>query len=304
MPQTLEALLHRTETLSNIRSIVHIMKTLSVLNAAPYEQAAKSIDAYHQTVLDGIAALLHRTGRLDLTSPPLRNRAIVVFGTDHGLCGAYNERVAAELARHLALEGDTQAAPYMLCIGAQMNDALNGWGIRADDVMLTPASTDGVGRLASAIVERLDHIMQHGKSDGLAVKLAYTRRSEHGQQDPVVEHVMPLSNEMIDQLMKRPWSSRSLPTYTMPPDDLFAALIRNHIFSGVFRAAAEALVTENATRLAVMHRAEQSIGDRLEDLKADTRTLRQAEITAEIMDVVIGFEARNRKRRKTTIDPA
>lgn len=304
MPQTLETLLHRTETLSNIRSIVHIMKTLSVLNAAPYEQAAKSIDAYHRTVLDGIAALLHRTGRPDLTSPPPQNRAIVVFGTDHGLCGAYNERVAAELARHLALEGDTQAAPYILCIGAQMNDALNGWGIRADDVMLTPASTDGIGRLAGAIVERFDQMARHGEADGLAVKLAYTRRSDHGQQDPMVEHFMPFSNEMIEQLMKRPWQTRSLPTCTMPPDDLFAALVRNHIFSGVFRAAAEALVTENATRLAAMHRAEQSIGDRLEELKADTRTLRQAEITAEIMDVVIGFEARNRKRRKTPTDPA
>lgn len=298
MPQTLEALLHRTETLSNIRSIVHIMKTLSVLNAVPYERAAKSIEAYHQTVLDGFAALLHCTGGLGLAFPPPQNTAIVVFGSDHGLCGAYNERLASELAQHLALEGGTQAAPFILCIGAQMNDALYGWGIRADDVMLTPASTDGIGRLAGAIVEQFDRIRRHGDTDGLAVKLAYTRRSDHGQQDPIIEHFMPFSSDMIDQLTKRPWPSRSLPNYTMPPGNLFAALVRNHIFSGVFRASAEALVTENATRLATMHRAEQSIDERLEDLKSEIRTVRQNEITAELMDVITGFEARNSRRRR------
>lgn len=301
MPQTLEALLHRTETLGNIRSIVHIMKTLSVLNVAPYERAAESIEAYHRTVLDGFAALLHRTGGLGLASPPPQNTAIVVFGSDHGLCGAYNESVAAELAEHPALEGGTRAAPYILCIGAQMNDALCGRGIQADDVMLTPASTDGIGRLSGAIVEQLERIRRHGDTDGLSVKLAYTRRSDHGQQEPIIENFMPFSSEMIDQLTKRPWQSRCLPNFTMPPSDLFASLVRSHIFSGVFRASAEALVTENATRLATMHRAEQSIDERLEDLKSETRTVRQNEITAELMDVITGFEARNSRGRRKNV---
>ena len=82
----------------------------------------------------------------------------------------------------------------------------------------------------------------------------------------------------------------------MPPGDLFRALIRSHLFASMFRAAAEAMVTENAARLALMQQAEQSVDDRLEELKSDTRKLRQTEITTELLDVIIGFEALKKKK--------
>jgi F-type H+-transporting ATPase subunit gamma len=83
----------------------------------------------------------------------------------------------------------------------------------------------------------------------------------------------------------------------MERDDLFLALVRAHLFASIYKASAEALATENAARLALMQQAEQSVDDRLDTLIADTRTVRQAEITTELLDVVIGFEAL-RKRKK------
>ena len=62
MAQTLEYLSRKNDTLSSIRGIVHTMKTLSAINAAPYEQAAQSIELYHHTLLQGLAAFVHRTG--------------------------------------------------------------------------------------------------------------------------------------------------------------------------------------------------------------------------------------------------
>lgn len=83
----------------------------------------------------------------------------------------------------------------------------------------------------------------------------------------------------------------------MQPRDLFLSLIRGHLFASLFRAAAEALVTENAARLALMQQAEQSVDDKLDTLKSDTRALRQSEITTELLDVIIGFEALKNDRR-------
>ena len=57
MAQTLETLARRTTSMQGIRSVVHTMKTLSVINSAPYEQAARAIEAYHDTVLDGLACV-------------------------------------------------------------------------------------------------------------------------------------------------------------------------------------------------------------------------------------------------------
>jgi F-type H+-transporting ATPase subunit gamma len=125
------------------------------------------------------------------------------------------------------------------------------------------------------------------------------QRVEHGQQAPVLQGLLPLDPDLIGALAKRPWTSRSLPQFSLPPDQLFAALIRSYLFTDLFRAAAEALVTENAARLARMQQAEQSIDEQLEELTAETRSVRQSEITTELLDVIIGFEALNKRNRRT-----
>jgi F-type H+-transporting ATPase subunit gamma len=43
MPQTLETLGRRTTSMRGIRSVVQTMKTLSVINSAPYEQVSDGI---------------------------------------------------------------------------------------------------------------------------------------------------------------------------------------------------------------------------------------------------------------------
>ena len=95
----------------------------------------------------------------------------------------------------------------------------------------------------------------------------------------------------------------SLPQFSLPPDQLLAALIRSYLFAELFRAGAEALVTENAARLARMQQAEQSVDEKLEELTAETRSVRQSEITTELLDVIIGFEAlKDRDKRKANKD--
>ena len=98
--------------------------------------------------------------------------------------------------------------------------------------------------------------------------------------------LLPLPPSLLRR--ERRWHSRSLPDYSMSADALLASLIRSHIFASVFRASAEAMVTENAARLALMQQAEQSVDERLEEVQAEMRSVRQTEITNELMDVIIG----------------
>ena len=91
-----------------------------------------------------------------------------------------------------------------------------------------------------------------------------------------------------------------MPAQVLGQDALFPALIRAHVFASLVRAAAEAMLAENAARLAVMQQAERSVEDRLDALKSETNTLRQDEITTELLDVIVGFEAlgaSDRRRR-------
>lgn len=288
MAQTLEYLSRQNNTLGSIRGIVHTMKTLSAINAAPYEQAARSIKAYHRTILQGFATFAHRSGGIALDTEDVREQLLVVFGSDHGLCGSYNEILAEEVAAHCQAQTGPQtgATPRLLCIGAQMNDALRDQGLAPEAVLLPPASADGIGRLAGDIVTRLAQL-SHGQAlHRLGVTLAFTQRGEHGLREPVTQRLLPLQPSLLQREQR--WHSRSLPDYSMSADALLASLIRSHIFASVFRASAEAMVTENAARLALMQQAEQSVDERLEEVQAEMRSVRQTEITNELMDVIIG----------------
>ena len=289
MAQTLEALSRRTTSMQGIRSVVHTMKTLSAINSAPYEHAARAIEAYHHTVLDGLHALLSQSAPLDRATAAVAQRVVVVFGSDHGLCGNYNEALATHVAQYIYPSSDK--ATTVLCVGAQMTDALAGNGISVEKAFFPPASVDGIGRLANLLTQKLDDLQRRSHPRDIAVSLAYFARKNRGTQAPELTPLLPLDSALVRDLGAKPWASRNLPYFSMAQDDLLRALVRGHLFASIFRAAAEAMVTENAARLALMQQAEQSVDDRLEELKSETRAVRQTEITTELLDVIIGYEA-------------
>lgn len=297
MTQTLETLSRRRATLTSIRGIVHTMKIMSAINAVPYEKAAQAIEAYHQTVLDGLRAFIIKSGPIAMPLAVQAERIMVVFGSDHGLCGNYNEVLAARAKTEAAKEGaKAESDVRVLCVGVRMNDALSDQGLKPEATLLPPASADGIGRLASSIVTRLNEIGGGDVHNRIAVTLLFTQRAGTGQRKPVVSPLLPLAPSLLSDPTKAGWQSRSLPGYTMQAKPLFSALLRNHIFASVFSASAEAMVTENAARLALMQQAEQAVDERLEEVGGRFRLLRQDEITSELMDIIIGFEALKKKR--------
>jgi F-type H+-transporting ATPase subunit gamma len=293
--QTLEVLSRRTATLTSIRGIVHTMKTMSAINAVPYEHAAQAVESYHQTVLSGLRAFVIKTGPIAMPVAVQAERILVVFGSDHGLCGNYNE-VLATRAKTEAAKAGAESSVRVLCVGVRMNDALSDQGLKPEVTLLPPASADGIGRLASDIVTRLDEIGSGDVHNRIAVTLLFTQRAGTGQREPVVSPLLPLAPSLLSDPAKAGWQSRSLPSYTMQATPLFSALLRNYIFASVFSASAEAMVTENAARLALMQQAEQAVDERLEEVGGQFRLMRQDEITNELMDIIIGFEALKKKR--------
>lgn len=294
MTQTLETLSRRRATLTSIRGIVHTMKTMSAINAVPYEHAAQAVESYHQTVLSGLRAFVIKTGPIAMPVAAQAEKILVVFGSDHGLCGNYNEVLAAR-AKLEAAKAEAKSGVRVLCVGVRMNDALSDQGLKPEVTLLPPASADGIGRLASSIVTRLDEIGGGDVHNRIAVTLLFTQRTGTGQREPVVSPLLPLAPSLLSDPAKAGWQSRSLPSYTMQATPLFSALLRNHIFASVFSASAEAMVTENAARLALMQQAEQAVDERLEEVGGQFRLVRQDEITNELMDIIIGFEALKKK---------
>lgn len=120
--------------------------------------------------------------------------------------------------------------------------------------------------------------------------LFHNARSAEATASPVALQVLPLDPHWLQRLAVRRWPSRVLPTYTMDIRTLFSSLVREHLFVTIFRAGAESMASEHATRLASMQAAERNILEHLEEMHGAFRRRRQQAITEELMDVVAGFE--------------
>ena len=284
--ETLERLVRRIDAVHDLHAIVRTMKALSAVSIRQYERAALALGEYHRTVTFGLSIVLRsRPPAPAIEAPAKGPLTVIVFGSDHGLCGRFNEIVAAEAERVMAAE---PGPVHCFAVGVQPARRLEAMGRRLDDALYTASTASGLTATAQALLLRLD--ARRGDGDDLRVVIVHNRRGRATPAEPHRVPLLPISERWLAELAARRWPTRVVPSVTMDVDAAFAALVREHLFVTLFRAGAEALASEHAARLAAMQAAERNIDERTEALEGAYRRLRQATITAELLDVVAGAE--------------
>jgi F-type H+-transporting ATPase subunit gamma len=294
--ETLESLSDRIDTTEEIGAIVSTMKSLSAASIRQYERAMGALVDYHRTIELGLQVVLGQ-GRARLVGGGKDDGrlAAVVFGSDRGLCGRFNERVTARLEEALAADegGAGRARPLVLVVGLRAAARLEATGRSPDAVHPLPGAVGGLTRTARTILVELD---RWRAEEGVGrVIVAHNRRAEGATAETVVDQLLPLPPAFTSELAGRPWPTRQLPAFRMDAGALFSWLVREHLLVSLFRAGAESLASEHASRLAAMNGAERNIAERLEELTADYRRKRQEAITTELLDIVTGVEAMRRR---------
>jgi F-type H+-transporting ATPase subunit gamma len=292
--EALDALSRRIATTEDLDSIVRTMKSLSAVSIKQYEDAVASLRTYTRAVELGFSVALRGL------APPIAGRergavAVVVFGSDHGLCGRFNEQIGDFARAHVQPAGAAQRPVRWLVAGARAAARLEAAGEQPGEALLLPGAPSGLVSLAQTILTTLDRWRSEGNVDRVLV--AHNRRTEHGTAVAEVRQLLPLDPQWLQELLAQPWPSRRLPAYSMEIDDLLAALVREHLFLGIYRAGAESLASEHATRLAAMQAAERNIEETLEELGGAFRRQRQEAITEELLDVVAGFNVLQAARK-------
>ena len=109
--------------------------------------------------------------------------------------------------------------------------------------------------------------------------------------EPVMQRLLPLDDAWRRGLSAQDWPTANLPEVIDGGTATLRALIREYLFISLFRACAESLASENASRLAAMQRAEKNIDELLDNLNQTFHRQRQSTIDEELFDVISGFEA-------------
>lgn len=289
MSDTVASLRRKIASAGDLQSVVRTMKALAASSIGQYEQSVRALAHYYRTVELGLAACFRTIGPAlappePVARPEQRVAVAVVFGSDQGLVGQFNEAVA-ELALETlaALPGRAR----VWAVGERVHARLVDAGVSLARPLTVPNSVQGIGPLVGQIL-----VQTETRPVAVAeLHLFYNRPAPRSIYAPVTQRLLPLDDGWRRQFVEAPWPTERLPEVLGGDTATLRALIREYLFISLYRACAESLASENASRLSSMQRADQNIDGLLEELNGSFHRLRQSSIDEELFDVISGVEA-------------
>jgi F-type H+-transporting ATPase subunit gamma len=291
---TLEDLRKKLSGAKDIKSVVRAMKAMAASNITQYEAAVSSLGDYYHTVSLGIVAwLIHEkiNGVTDNKVPGRSNGkpvCAIVFGSDQGLVGRFNNVMADFVKRSLdALPGNKT----LWVIGERVQLLLADAGLMAAKTFTVPNAIDAVTPLIGQILAEIGDLTE--RQPETQFYIFHNQPKPLAGYEPAVQRLLPLDERWRHDFDQVKWPTSKLPELIGDPGPALLALINEYLFVSLFKACAESLASENASRLEAMQRADKNIGNLLDSLGHKFQRLRQSSIDEELFDVVSGFEALN-----------
>lgn len=288
--QKLEQLQRKVSSAEELQSITRTMKVMSAVSIRQFEEAVKSLAEYFDTLELGMQIVLRTAnvyGIRDLEKEKVPGTGVIAVGSGQSLCGPFDETLTSYILEKAEEMDPAKLQFYVL--GERLAGHLKIEKKRIDRIFATPASVDGINDVVLALLNGIEQ-WQYEAGIGSILVIHNKPLAKKGFT-PRTQYLLPLNKAWLDRLTTRKWPTNNIPTFTMDPEELFTALLRQYLFVSLFRAVAESLAAEYASRLSAMQRAETKIEERLEILRAEFLRERQASITEELLDIMAGFEA-------------
>jgi F-type H+-transporting ATPase subunit gamma len=294
--ETLETLRSKIQGASDLQSVVRTMKAVAASGVGQYERSVKALAQYLRTVELGLGACFRDLGPTDsgqdATGPKPRAFCAIVFGSDQGLVGQFNETVADFVKKTISvMPGD----PKVWAVGERVHARLADADLPPLGLYAVPGSLAAVAPLVGKI--QVESEALQAKGDYAEVYVFHNRPRSGSLYEPVVQRLLPLDDRWQQGLAKVGWPTPNPPEILGGSAATLGPLVREYLFISLFQACVESLASENASRLAAMQRADRNIEELLEDLKGTFRRSRQNSIDEELFDVISGFEASAKKGR-------
>jgi F-type H+-transporting ATPase subunit gamma len=286
MSDSMEDLRRKINTARELGSVVRTMKALAAASITQYERATRSLAEYYHAIELGLYVCLSRAAvagdiLANLQSTDPATTITIVFGSDQGLVGQFNEQLVIFVLNELGgMAGDQTLWAVGERVAARLQDA----NLTLGRVYSVPNSVTGITPLISQILIEQEKEQQRGNV------YVFHNRLIHGSYEPVKRRLLPLATKWHQEFSRIKWPTNTMPEILGSGQATVSALIREYLFVSVFKACAESLASENACRLAAMQRAQRNIDELLGQLQMAFHHRRQTSIDEELFDVISGFE--------------
>ena len=279
----------KIKSVENTKKITKAMEMVAASKMRKAQARMRAARPYAERVRSLAANLSHATPEYKhpflVANDAAKTAGFIVVTTDKGLCGGLNTNVLRAVTaklRELDAEGIKAEA---VAIGNKGFGFLNRIGAKVVSHATHLGDTPQLEKLIGPVKVLLD---AYAAGKLKAVYLCYTRFINTMRQEPMIQQLLPLSDEQMQKEEgKHGWDYIYEPDAKVVIDEL---LVR-YVEALVYQATAENMASEQSARMVAMKSATDNAGSVIGELKLVYNKTRQAAITKELSEIVAGAAA-------------
>lgn len=290
---SLRELKTRIGSVSSSEKITGAMKMISSAKVRKFEASLRKLVPFRNQIKSIMGHLLATDQQFSsqlIENRDVNNIALVVFGSDDGLCGAYNTNIFKFLLLtidNLRLEYGDNVEITLYPIGKKIKNAIRKICNNNIKVVDLPSEIDSKmeGRVVSDFTLNLQSSFIAFEHD--LIEVVYMKFKSMSKQVPTCDKLFPIvAEELVDNFDN---TSANKPYLFEPdPNRIFNEVLPMFVLSSMQEVAIENRTSEQAARIMAMQSANDNAKKLLEQLQLEYNKLRQQSITNELLDIVGG----------------
>ncbi|WP_459549518.1 F0F1 ATP synthase subunit gamma [Nocardia sp. X0981] len=312
----LRELRSRIRGINSIKKITKAQELIATSRISKAQARVAAAKPYSEEITKVVAELASASKNLShplLTERPDPKRAaVLVITSDSGMCGGYNSNVLKRAEELMVTLRDEGKEPVLYVMG---NKGLTYYTFRNRRPVAawTGFSQQPKYPDASAACNHLVESFMAGSAgevpapDGTGsiagvdeLHIVYTRFVSMLTQTPEVRRMAPIQISFVDEnfdlgkdMLSDSPTAEVRAQYEFEPDAdvLLAALLPKYINTRIYASLLEAAASESAARRTAMKAATDNANELASSLSRQANSVRQANITQEISEIVGGVNA-------------
>lgn len=271
--------------IGSLEELLEIVAALRAIAAVQMQQSERSLDAirdYSGIIRRSLAEAASLVPEDDASVTPgaAARAGLVVFCSEHGFCGAFNQPLIKAAAD--AISSDPNL--YLIFVGTRGAQRASELGLQP--AMTLPMATHSGGVTATARRVAAELYRMFIAQTLTSVEAIFTREAAGQRASLLRSKLLPLEAPALEE--HQPGLS---PLVNLKPRQLLDDLAAEYMFAVLEAAAMESFASENAARFRTMEAAHENIDNKTKELNRLVRRMRQEAVTTEILDLIGGFEA-------------
>jgi len=285
---SLRDLRSRIKSVGNIKQITRAMEMVATTKLRRFQDRAVASRPYAQEIAQLLGRLSAAMGDKLAGEPifrpgPGKAVALLVIGSDRGLCGAYNSQLFAAFERWLAANPGVDVRCFVYGKRAYQYLQKRG-GVKIERFFADPPLEKLDYRLAKFTAKVLTDAFNSGEYR--EVKILYTAFESMAKYVPTAMGFLPVQAASTA-------GDNSASDVILEPnvEALLGKLVPRYLETRIYNALLESITSEYASRRMAMKNATDAATDMQSLLKGVYNRRRQEGITKDLLDIVGGAEA-------------